>query len=74
MVLGVKQGRILCTLRFIDSTLSNLTSLCSVVFRKTHARFRVDCHSLRLRYYIPHAPNFLSTPTSPSITVKCHRC
>ena len=64
----------MCTLSFFNSTLSNLTLLCSVVFRKTHARFRVDCRSLRLRYYIPDAPNFLSTSTSSSITVECHRC
>ena len=63
----------MCTLRFFDSTLSNLTLLCSVVFRKTHARFRVDRRSLRLRYYILEAPNFLSTSTPSSITVERHR-
>ena len=64
--------RILCTLSFFDSTLSNLTLLCSVVFRKTHARFPVDRRSLHLRYYIPDAPNFPSTSTSSSIAVECH--
>ena len=60
--------------RRVGSTLGILSPLCSVVFRKTHARFRVDRRSLRLRYYIRHAPNFLSTSTFSSITVECHRC
>ena len=63
----------MCTLSFFESTLNNLTLLCSVVFGKTHARFRVDHRSLRLRYYIPDGPNFLSTSTSSSITVGRHR-
>ena len=64
----------MCTLSSFDSTLSNLTLLCSVVFRKTHARFRVDPRSLRLWYYIPDAPNLLSTSAFSSITVERHRC
>ena len=38
------------------------------------SRFRVDCQSLHLRYYIPDGPNFLSTSTSSSIAVECHQC
>ena len=54
---------------FFDSTPSNLTFLCSVILRKTDARFRVDCRSLRLRYCVPDAPNFSRPPpprASPS--------
>ena len=64
----------MCTLSSLNSTLSNPTPLCSVVFRKTLAGFRVDHQSLRLRYYFPEAPNFLSTSTFSSITVESHRC
>ena len=53
---------------FFDSTPSNLTPLCSVVFRKTHAGFQVDHWSLHLRYYFPDTPTFLSTSASLSIT------
>ena len=49
---------------FFDSTLSNLTHLCSVVFGKTHATFRVDRRSLRLRT-TSRTPRTSSGPPPP---------
>ena len=63
----------MCTLSSFDSTLSNLTRLCSVVFRKTFAGFQVNHWSLRLRYYFPDTLNFLSTSAFSSITIERHR-